>query len=213
MKSAELQNLMSLALNIAKDASEHIKPNIKENRFVKVDLDRDVKIYADFKLDSFILERLSRQSDFRILSEESREVGDKSDTDDYLWIVDLLDGSLNFSRGIPMCCISIALWKGMEPVLGVVYDLFREESFYGLVDEGAWLNEMPIRVSTVDNKSKAILCTGFPVSMDFSKGSLLDFVEQIKSYEKVRLFGSAALSLAYASCGRVDAYQENYIKI
>jgi myo-inositol-1(or 4)-monophosphatase len=101
----------------------------------------------------------------------------------------------------------------MEPLLGVVYDFNRDEMFTGLVTEGAWLNGMPIKVSDVVEESKAVLCTGFPISTDFSELALLNFVKDIQSYRKVRLIGSAALSLAYVASGRVDAYQENDIAI
>jgi len=68
-------------------------------------------------------------------------------------------------------------------------------------------------VSETTEISKAVLCTGFPVSTDFSQKSLLGFIEDIREYKKIRLLGSAALSLAYVACGRADVYMENDIKI
>jgi myo-inositol-1(or 4)-monophosphatase len=127
--------------------------------------------------------------------------------------VDPLDGSLNFSRDIPLFCISIALWKEMRPLLGVVYDCNHDEMFTGLVSEGAWLNGTPIQVTNTVKKSEAVLCTGFPVSTDFSENALLTFVRSIQAYKKVRLLGSAALSLAYVASGRADIYNENDIAI
>ena len=101
----------------------------------------------------------------------------------------------------------------MHSVLGVVYDFNRNEMFSGLIGQGAWLNGKPIKVSNTKKKSRAILCTGFPVSSDFSSKTLLRFVENIMEYKKIRLLGSAALSLAYVACGRADVYVENGIKL
>ena len=112
-----------------------------------------------------------------------------------------------------MCCISIALWRGMHPLLGVVYDFNRDETFAGIDGKGAWLNGRPIRVSDVVKTSKAVVCTGFPISTDFSKEGLVHFVQTVKRFKKIRMLGSAALSLAYVSCGKADCYQEDDIRI
>ena len=132
--------------------------------------------------------------------------------DGYQWIVDPLDGSLNFSRSIPICCISIALWKGVEPLLGVIYDFNRDECFVGLVNSKCELNKKEITTSNVKEKYKAILATGFPTNTDFTQNELQKIVIDIQQFKKIRLLGSAALSLAYVACGRVDYYYEN-IKI
>jgi len=209
----DFQPLLSLARDISADAARFIGKDIDRYQKVEQDLDRDVKVFADKKLESVIVKQLLEGSQYPVLSEESGLLGGDNKNSDYCWIVDPLDGSLNFSRGIPINCISIALWKGMEPIMGVVYDFNRNETFSGLVGRGAWLNSNPIRIGKISNKSNAILCTGFPVSTDFSKKSLLNFVEQIRKYKKVRILGSAALSLAYVACGRSDVYLENDIML
>lgn len=207
----------SLFLNLARDIAENaaliLEKDGNKDRSVEQDLERDVKILADKRLESVIIKRLLEESQYPVLSEETGFFGGSNKNTDYKWIVDPLDGSLNFSRGIPINGISIALWEGMEPLLGVVYDFNRDEIFSGLVGEGAWLNSKPIIVSEITEKSKAVLCTGFPVSTDFSQKPLLNFVEDIRKYKKIRLLGSAALSLAYVACGRADVYMENDIKI
>ena len=200
-------------MRVASDAAQTIEKDRKMYQNVEQDLARDVKIRADRELDAVIVSQLLTETPYPVLSEESGYLGRRKDSSKYRWIVDPLDGSLNFSRGIPINCISIALWEGMEPKLGVVYDFNRGELFSGVVGEGAWLNGKAIRVSEIREKSSAVLCTGFPVATDFSKTAILDFVEQIRVYKKIRLFGSAALSLAYVACGRADAYIENDIKI
>jgi fructose-1,6-bisphosphatase/inositol monophosphatase family enzyme len=168
---------------------------------------RDVKLDSDRLAENIILESLG--GELAILTEES---GLHGAVTLLRWIVDPLDGSMNFLRGVPFCCVSIGLWQGMQPVLGVIYDFNRNEIFTGIVGEGAWLNDDPIHVS-VFGKEKGILCTGLPVSTDFSSGALAQFIDEAQVYKKVRLLGSAALSLAYIAAGRVDAYRERDIKI
>ncbi len=213
MQKDSLQNLLILAKDIALTASNEILNDFSQNRHVHENFRRDVKILADNELDRFIVEQLSQISEFPVLSEESGLSQASNSKENYRWIVDPLDGSMNFSREIPICCISIAFWQDMNPLIGVVYDFNRDELFTGIVGEGAWLNDSPICVSSTENTSNAILATGFPVSSNFSQKNLYKFVNNIKKYKKIRLLGSAALSLAYVSSGRVDIYQENNIKI
>lgn len=210
-KTLDLRRYLDLAVEVARDASLSISPECDRN--VIVNLRRDIKIEGDLRLNRMIVQRLKETSPYPVLSEEEGFSDGKLNDKEYLWIVDPLDGSLNFSRGIPLFCISIALWRDMEPLLGIIYDLNRNEMFTGLVAEGAWLDSMPIMVSNVVEESEAVLCTGFPVTTDFAEAALLNFVKDVQSYKKVRLLGSAALSLAYVASGRADAYQENDIAI
>jgi myo-inositol-1(or 4)-monophosphatase len=213
MVASDLDRLLFLATDTARQAVENILKDLPIIKEVRLDLDKDIKLEADYKLEKFIIDNIAQQSRYPILSEERGVVNGSGPGNVYRWIIDPLDGSLNFCRGIPMSCISISLWKGMDPLLGVVFDFNRGENFTGLVGKGAWLNGQSIKVSDVNEKSKAVLCTGFPVSTDFSKAPLLDFVDDVRNFKKVRLFGSAALSLAYVACGRADFYRENGIKV
>ncbi len=176
-----------------------------------VHVGRDVKLDADRLAENLIIDRLTAKSPFGVLAEES---GTRPGANEALrWIVDPLDGSMNFLRGIPLCCVSIALCRGTEPVLGVVYDFWRDEMFTGAIGHEAKLNGTRIHVSGVADAGKAVLCTGIPVSADFSLEGLNQFIVDARRYKKIRLLGSAALSLAYVAAGRADAYQERNIKI
>ena len=207
----DLYNSLDISVNVAKEAALSIPPDI--DRSVSTDLGRDVKVKADTYLNKIIIERLTEKSPYPVLSEEEDFSKNRLTGNGYLWIVDPLDGSLNFSRSIPLCCISIALWKEMEPLIGVVYDFNRDEMFTGMVGEGAWLNGKQIKIGNIEDKKNAIFCTGFPVNTDFSDKALLDFVRDVQSYKKIRLLGSAALSLAYVASGRADIYHEKHIAI
>lgn len=213
MFDPDLDALLLLATDTAKRAVENVMKDLPIIKEVRLDLDRDIKLEADYKLEKFIIDNIALQSKYPILSEECGIVNRSGNSDVYRWIIDPLDGSLNYYRGIPMSCISISLWKDMNPILGVVFDFNHGETFTGLVGKGAWLNDRPIRLSDITEKSKAVLCTGFPVSTDFSKKALIDFTDDIRNFKKIRLLGSAALSLAYVACGRADYYRENGIKI
>jgi myo-inositol-1(or 4)-monophosphatase len=204
--------LLKSTEKVAKEAASFILAEAGGVKKVSKELRRDVKIVADRKLEKYIIDKVTGYSGYPILSEECGFLG-KHQPGSYYWIIDPLDGSLNFSRGLPLCCISISLWQGMAPVLGVIYDFNRNEMFSGSIGGGAHLNGLPINVSTIKKKSKAILCTGFPAGSNFSVTSLNRFVNDIKTYKKVRLLGSAALSLAYVACGKVDAYYEKGIKL
>ena len=207
----DLRGCLNLAVEIARDASLSISSD--SDKSIAVNLERDVKIEGDLRLNRLITQRLKESSPYSILSEEEGFSQGKLENKEYRWIVDPLDGSLNFSCDIPFFCISIALWQGDEPLVGVVYDFNHKEMFTGLAGEGAWVNGVSIEVGQVEKTEDAVLCTGFPVGTDFSVPALTNFVRDIQVYKKVRLLGSAALSLVYVACGRADVYHENDIAI
>jgi myo-inositol-1(or 4)-monophosphatase len=209
------ENYLSIAEKAAKTSGEYLRKKMNSDIQVVRQLERDVKLEVDYHSESLIINSLKQESDFPILTEERGLVKESHaiEHQDYQWIVDPLDGSLNYSRNIPICCVSIALWKNGEPSVGVVYDFNTNEIFSGVVSKGTWLNGKPVKTTNTNVKSKAVLATGFPVGTNFSRDALMGFVEDVMEYKKVRLLGSAALSLAYVACGRVDAYKEDDIKI
>lgn len=184
------------------------------------EIQKDISLSTDKYLNKEITTFLQSNFPYPVLSEESKEQLDFRDYDDYFWIIDPLDGTLNYSRSIPISCISIALWQKQKPVIGIIYDFYHDEMFSGAVEqspihreEGAWLNNEPIMTAHVLDKSQGVICTGFPSWRDYGTESLLKFVKKIQDWKKVRLIGSAALSLAWVACGRVDAYMEEDIRI
>ena len=127
--------------------------------------------------------------------------------------MDPLEGSLNCLREIPFNSISIALCDHDQSILGVILDLSQGDLYYGVSALGAWMNEMPIHVSEVDAKDDANCCTGFPPSFDFDSESSARFGSVSSNFHKVRMFDSAALSLAYVASGRCDSYWEEKAKL
>ncbi|EKD2410864.1 inositol monophosphatase [Campylobacter jejuni] len=186
--------------------------NLKEKKVNSNDK-KDIKLQADLDSEKIIHEILTNAFSYPILSEESYKISDEEKKGIY-WIVDPLDGSLNFSQNIPLCCISIALYENNKPLSGVIYDFNRDEMFSGIVGVGAWLNDKKIIPSdNIKDKSQAILAIGFSSYMNYDKDGLMEFISNIQEFKKIRLLGSAALSLAYVACGRIDAYYEKDIAI
>ncbi|MCX5829718.1 MAG: inositol monophosphatase [Deltaproteobacteria bacterium] len=209
----DLNDLLSIACEAAIKAGVFLKDFRASGVVVEFDEGKDVKLIADKKSEEIFIRFLMERSSFPILSEERGWVEGRQKDTDLCWIVDPLDGSLNYLRDIPICCTSIGLWCGETPLLGAIYDFNREELFSGIVGIGASLNSHPIRTSAALDISAAVLCTGFPVSTDFSSYALQRLVEQIQRYRKIRLIGSAALSLAYVAAGRADCYYEKDIRL
>ncbi|EPS1179143.1 inositol monophosphatase family protein [Campylobacter coli] len=186
--------------------------NLKEKK-INFNKGKDIKLQADLESEKIICEILTNAFPYPILSEESYKISNEEKKGIY-WVVDPLDGSLNFSQDIPLCCISIALYENNKPILGVIYDFYRDEIFSGIVGVGAWLNDKKIIPSdNIKDKSQAILATGFSSYMNYDKDGLMEFISNIQEFKKIRLLGSAALSLAYVACGRIDAYYEKDIAI
>lgn len=170
----------------------------------------DIKLKADQLAEARILSILAERMPLPVLTEESGEHGG-AEENSRMWVVDPLDGTFNYSRGMPMCCSSVGLWENGAPVLGAVYDFFHDELFTGIVGQGAWLNGKPIAVSGVREAAKASLASGFPHHQDKSDAPLLDFVRQVQSFKKIRMLGTAALMGAYVAGGWLDLYAEEDI--
>ncbi|MGL1887871.1 MAG: inositol monophosphatase [Reichenbachiella sp.] len=200
----------SVAKELAQDVGEFLID--QETKLIDSLEGNDIKLQLDKEAERLIIDRLQSNFGYSILSEEIGLLGSIEKGKPY-WIIDPIDGTMNYSRNCPLACVSIALWVDDGPILGVVYDFFRQELFSGLIGSGAWLNGVGLKPSKVDEKSQAILATGFPTYLEINDTSLTEFLDQVKSYKKIRMFGSAALSLCYVACGRVDAYKENRIKL
>jgi len=203
----ETNKLLAFAVDAAVSGGK-ILLNQKSS-VVKCDLGHDIKLQADTDSEHKIISIL-QNTGINILSEEFGYIEQDSKSS-LRWIIDPLDGSLNYVRHIPIFCISIALWNNDEPVFGVIYDYVHDSLYKGVVGENATLNNKLIHVSDIQLKSKAILATGFPVYSSFDNTTLTHFVSDFQSYKKVRLFGSAAFSLVMVAQGSVDAYYENNI--
>ncbi|MBQ6595639.1 MAG: inositol monophosphatase [Clostridia bacterium] len=126
--------------------------------------------------------------------------------DEYVWIVDPLDGTTNFIRGIPQFCVSVGLVRGKQPAAGAVYDVSRREMFSAALGAGATLNGAPIRVSRAAELKDAILGASFPAAEIERRGPVLRTIERLQTeLGSLRIYNSAAIMLCYIACGRLDA--------
>ena len=150
---------------------------------------------ADRKVEKIIIEELEKsKKNFSILTEETGFIKNK-DKDNF-WIIDPIDGTTNFLNGVPHFCISIALLFEKEIIAGVIYDPIKDEKFYAEKNGGSFLNNKRITVSKKNNIS------GCLYGVNFSKTLPENLI--------IRNTGSAALDLAYVSCGRFDGcFQKN----
>ena len=210
VKPTEIKACLDVAIKAVRRGQVFLQENQDKIPVLVSKEAREVKIDFDFALEKLILDELQKHSRWQILSEES---GSLEDLNKPFWVVDPLDGSLNCLRGIPFYSISIALCDNNEPILGVILDLTNGDLYHGSNSSGAWMNETPIHVSEVKAKEDAILCTGFPSSFDFDSESSDHLRSVYSNFHKVRMFGSAALSLAYVASGRCDSYWEERIKV
>ena len=126
-----------------------------------------------------------------------------------LWVVDPLDGTANYSRNIPLCCVSIAILSDAKPVLGVIYDFNNDELYEGSINTNACLNGKAISVSETKLSQEGILITGLPNDTDYSDEAMMKMIKNFQNWRKVRMIGSAALASVYVASGKADLYMEN----
>lgn len=173
---------------------------------------KEVKALADTVLEKDILQALS-STGLPVLSEESGYVA-APQSSDYWFIVDPLDGTFNFLKGLGPSAVSIALWEEQRPVFGVIYDLLERQLAWGGPGLGAYADGRSIAVSQTSDRTRASLCTGFPVRFDFTDDRVMqDFRHRVEPYAKVRMLGSAAVSLLHVARGSADVYAEQSIML
>ncbi|UAY52008.1 inositol monophosphatase family protein [Ferruginibacter albus] len=145
-----------------------------------------------------------------ILSEEAGEI--KMDSE-YKWIIDPIDGTVNFANGIPICCVSIAVEQNGKMILGAVYNPFLNEFFFAEKGKGSTLNDKKISVSNKTEVVKSCLVTGFPYTyLDSENGPLQVFERFIRKGIAVRRLGSAAIDLCWVAAGRFDGFYEHKLQ-
>ena len=156
---------------------------------------------ADLAAEKAIIEVIKADfPDHFILSEEVGEIATRSDTK---WIIDPIDGTINFASGIPLCCVSIGVEHNGEMILGAVYNPFINEMFFAEKSLGASLNDKKINVSKKTEVLHSCLVTGFPYTyLDMENGPLEVFERLVRKGVPVRRLGSAAIDLCWVAAGR-----------
>lgn len=197
----KLNELKNLAVNAAMEAGNFLIKNKLEEKEIHEEKGRDIKLIIDQDTEKLIRSNL-QVTDIPILGEEfGSHIADAK-----YWVIDPIDGTANYFRGLDECCVSIALMEDDEALIGVIYNFNNDQMYTALKDHGAFLNDTKISVSDIDSKNKASITTGFPASETIE--SSMDFLKDLKGWKKVRMFGSAALSCAYVASGKCDYYAE-----
>lgn len=166
----------------------------------------DIKLQTDVDCERVILEVLQAAfPEYGVLAEES---GGTIALSQPTWVIDPLDGTVNFSRQLPHFCTSIALYQDARPVVGVVYDPIVDELFTAVEGGGAYLNGERMTVSTVAELGAANIAVGFAKTRVTRTNALDDLTRLAHTVHKVRIMGAAALDLAYVAAGRFDGFRE-----
>lgn len=162
---------------------------------------------VDFKSEQYITRRIMRQyPHHEILTEEGSDDGGKSE---YRWIIDPLDGTVNFAHGFPIYCVSIALEYQGELVVGAVYDPERAELFWTSRGQNAYMNGKILAVTREKRLDRSLLATGFAYDIHTSRRNNLGyFARMAKHAQGIRRPGAAALDLCWVACGRLDGFWE-----
>lgn len=151
--------------------------------------------------------------DHDFLGEEAQDSGGSAASGArYRWIVDPIDGTVNYAHGFPFYCVSVALEIEGEVVIGVVLDPSRHELFCAVAGRGATLNGAAIRVSEAAALEDALVCTGFAYDVPTRMANLELFAKVLPVVQGVRRPGAAALDVCYVACGRLDAFWELDLK-
>ena len=169
---------------------------------------RDLKLQLDIDAEKLIKDHISSNSSYPILGEET---GSSGDLDNLYWVVDPLDGTSNFLRGIPISCVSIALMQDMKPMLGVIYDFNHDEIYWGHKESKAYIDDNEISVSSLSQKSESTLVTGIPAKTNYSDSEFSEMISNFQAWKKIRMIGSAAMAACYVASGKAETYKEDGI--
>ena len=206
-------NLLKIAKDAVCDAGIHLTSKYLDDPIVCSQIGKDIKTEADLASESIILSKLKKLNIPIVTEEQYCNDSNSFDLSSYQWIIDPLDGTLNFSRGFPFASISLALWNGSKPVLGVVYDLESRSTWSACLGHGAFINDRPIRVSDISRTDQAIIASGIPTGSMCDVTQLKKIQQYIHQFKKLRMIGCASLMLAQVAAGIFDAYEENDIYI
>ena len=208
----DLKQMTMDVCHVARQCGEFLKEERKSFRRDKVEEKNahDYVSYVDKETEKQVvalLKALLPEAGF-IAEEGTADFHDEA----YCWVIDPLDGTTNYIHDNAPYCVSIALRSGKELLIGVVYEVCRNECFYAWKGGGAWMNEQPISVSDVNDVEKAFVVCELPYNSDAYKHTALHLIHSL--YGRVggiRMNGSAAAAICYVAAGRFDAWAESFI--
>jgi len=206
-----MKHYLDAAEKAARAAGELLRQNFQQPLRVNSALAHDIKLEIDVQSQELITRLLLGEFPEHALYGEEGIVGDQ--LSEHQWVVDPLDGTVNYFYGIPHFCVSIALRVRGEIMVGVIYDPIREEMWTGQKGESPKLNGHHFRVSDRADLAEAVISVGLAKTGETIDANLPLLREMIHRVRKCRVLGSAALDMAYVACGRFDAYIEQGISL
>ncbi|HWD19347.1 MAG TPA: inositol monophosphatase family protein [Verrucomicrobiae bacterium] len=215
MKPVNLSQALACAVTAARQAGDVMRRNWRSDKTINVRTAHDIKLELDVRCQKLIEKTLlGKYPQTALLGEEG--LAGQADSD-WRWVVDPIDGTVNFTYGIPHACVSIALERRVAgkftAVIGAVYDPFCDELWTAIRGQRAYLNHRVITVSQRQELRECIVAIGFAKDSDSLRLNLPVFNQLVAKVLKLRMMGSAALALTYVASGRFDAYLESGIQL
>lgn len=209
----ELQTLTNDLFNIIREAGAIVISDLNKEIFFSEKGETNFVTRLDYEVQDFLIEALSKLLPSSIIiSEESNSIGNIN-SNKFVWIIDPIDGTTNVIHNYPFYSLSIALFVEGEISIGIIYNPTNKELFHAIKGQGAFLNNVQIRVSNTPILKNALVGFGFPYDKNKTK-RIVELIGVIVSLtHDLRRTGSAALDLAYIACGRLDGYFEFDLEI
>jgi myo-inositol-1(or 4)-monophosphatase len=211
MKTVPLKSALAVAVKAARTAGKIMHANWHKPKRVNSAEAHDIKLELDVRCQALIEKTL------RAVFPEIPVLGEEGITGDmnaeYRWVVDPIDGTVNYFFGMPHAAVSIALEQNGKSVVGVIYDPFTGEIWTTTKGQPTRLNGKIVRVSNRSRLEDAVIAIGFSKSKESLDKSIPHLNRLARRAKKIRIMGSAALELAYVASGRLDAYIERRINL
>lgn len=212
MKEQELKERLAVAEKASRRAGEFLREQFYVDKHtVDERLAHDIKLRLDKETQALIAEDLLAAYPQDSFLGEEGNCGSNQATAE--WIVDPIDGTVNFFYGLPIFCVSIALRVEGKLLLGCIYDPMQRECYRAIAGGQAWCNERVIQVSPRDQMAQAVVFIGHGRHDKSGEKGIARFAHISAQVCKMRILGSAALSLCYIACGRMDAYVEHTLSL
>src|SRR6266581_3320501 len=206
-----MKHYLDTSEHASRQAGKLLRENFRRQQRVNAAAAHDLKLEIDVQAQELITNLLLKEFPGHAIFGEEGIAGDQST--EHQWVVDPLDGTVNYFYGIPHFCVSIALRLRSEIMVGVIYDPIREEMWAGQKGERPKLNGHHFHVSNRADLAEAIVSVGLSKTGATIEAGLPLLQRMIYRVRKCRLLGSAALDMAYVACGRLDAYIEQGISL
>jgi myo-inositol-1(or 4)-monophosphatase len=224
IKTLNAQNGLAAATAAALQAGKLLAANLHSVKKINEEIQHDIKLELDVRTQKLIERHLSKTFPQAAILGEEGVSGDPQA--EFRWVIDPIDGTVNFAYSIPHACVSIALQQrvsssikaqitrdGYQTIAGVVHDPFVQETWTGTLNGPAFLNRKKISVSKRARLNEAIISMGFAKSRATMNAILPHLNDLVYRVRKIRIMGSAALSMVYVACGRFDAYIEGGVRL